>query len=129
MLFRRPLPAFAAAALLVPIVTSGSAPERPEAVVSPAVAVQSPSAPSGGIRLANGTAVSLVVEIRVPEDDDCNQGRVITSATVRAGTAWVLRSSQPFCIRREKLEAGGQKRVQPWERKQPARGQVEEVVL
>jgi hypothetical protein len=79
-----------------------------------------------GLRLRNGAAIALRVEIRVGED--CDTAKPIATRTVQPGRFWVIRSSQAFCLRRE-AAAGGVAAWLPWERKQPVKGRIEEVVL
>ena len=79
-----------------------------------------------GLRLRNGAAIPLRVEIRVGED--CDTARPIATRTVAPGRFWVIRSSQSFCLRRE-VAAGSVATWLPWERKLPVKGRIEEVVL
>lgn len=123
---RHSLHAIATAGLLVPLAsgTTGDALRAPPVQEAPAA-----SEPPGGIRLVNRGPVGLTVEIRPAVGADCAQGRGVASHEVRPGAAWVVHSSQPLCVRREKLDAAGQRRMQAWERKDLVTGQVQEVDL
>jgi hypothetical protein len=79
-----------------------------------------------GLRLRNGAAIPLRVEIRVGED--CDTARPIATRTLAPGRFWVIRSSQSFCLRRE-VAAGSVATWLPWERKLPVKGRIDEVIL
>lgn len=82
-----------------------------------------------GVRVVNRTADALRIEIRAATGTDCSQGRLIVARSVAPGSRVVLHSSRAVCLRSEKREASGATRFQPWQRVQPARGTVMEVVL
>jgi len=125
MVRRHSLHAIAAAGLLIPLVGGLSRDVR-RARPQPAPA---PSELPGAIRLVNRGPVGLTVEIRPALTAVCTEGARAASQEVRPGAAWVVHSSRALCIRHEKLEPGGQRRMQPWERRELAQGRVEEVEL
>jgi hypothetical protein len=81
-----------------------------------------------GLRLRNASSLPVQVEIRVGRGTDCGAAKSIVIRTVAPGRFWMIRSSQPFCMRRG-ISAGGVSMWQPWERKLPVRGRIEEVTL
>ena len=58
----------------------------------------------------------------------CVDGPRAASQQLRPGAAWIVYSSQALCVRREKLE-GGERHKLAWERKEIAKGRIEEVEL
>ena len=122
---RHSLQAIAIAGLLVPL-ASGT---RDALRAPPAQNALAPSEGPGAIRLVNRGPVGLTVEIRPALSADCTAVPRGFSQEVRPGAAWVVHSSRALCVRREKLEPGGQRRMQAWERKELAAGRVEEVEL
>lgn len=119
------LQAVAIAGLLVPLAVGTREALRAPATQPPPTAGERP----GALRLINRGPVGLTVEVRPALHADCSAGLGVMSREVRAGAAWVVSSSQPLCVRREKLGAGGQRRMQPWERKELPKGRTEEVDL
>jgi hypothetical protein len=126
---RHSLHAIMAIGLLVPVGSTPLRHGRDAASTPPPHQPSATPANPGGIRLLNRGPVGLTVEIRVALGPDCSVGRTAASRELRSGAAWVIRSSQPICVRREKLELGGRRVMQAWERKQPVDGRVEEVEL
>jgi hypothetical protein len=122
---RHSLQAIAIAGLLVPL-ASGT---RDALRAPPTQNGAAPSEPPGVLRLVNRGPIGLTVEVRPALSGECGQGRGGASQEVRPGAAWVVHSSRALCVRREKLEPGGQRRMQAWERKEPGKGRVEEVEL
>jgi hypothetical protein len=96
----------------------------------PAVAtgVRTDAQTAEGLRLRNASSISIRVEIRVGQGTDCDSAKPIAIRTVAPGRFWVIRSSQPFCMRREGA-AGGVATWLPWERKLPVQGRIDEVTL
>jgi hypothetical protein len=125
MVRRHSLHAIAAAGLLIPL-AGGLSRDLRRARPQPAAAV---SEQPGGIRLVNRESVALTVEIRPALTATCTDGPRAASQELRPGAAWVVHSSQALCVRREKLEPGGQRRMEAWERMELAKGRVEEVEL
>lgn len=107
--------------LVVGLVISGALP-----AVS-AVARTEAQAPEG-LRLRNASSISIRVEIRVGQGTDCESAKPIATRTVVPGRFWVIRSSQPFCMRRE-VAVGGVATWLPWELRLPVKGRIDEVTL
>lgn len=124
---RLPLYVLASAVLVLPLsqIDQGSSSET-----RPIPESHQSTAKAGGLELRNSGTQPVRVELGVAYDGDCaGRARLVRALTVPAGHSWFVRSSQPICVRQEKLEGDGQIRMQAWERKQPVAGQVEEVIL
>ena len=127
---RSSIPAFAAVLFVLPFTGSpGSGkPESPDVQASATTAPDPDTPIPGGLKLRNGSPIPLIVELRVGLEEDCDSGALITTHTLAPGRFLVIHSSQPVCVRRE-AAIGGVAQRQGWEKKNPMRGQVEEVVL
>lgn len=91
----------------------------------PQVAADKP----GGLRLVNRGSQPITVEIRAARDGDCATASPARLQVIAPQAAVVIHSSRPLCIRREATGARTMRNQRAWERKAPARGQVEEVIL
>lgn len=120
--------ALTATVLLVPLFGTAEKVTRshPAAPASESIQAKRP----GGLKLRNDTSGGVRVEIGVSFSGDCTRDVKVTARlSVPAGRAWEIRSSQPICVRQEKLETDGQRRLQGWQKKTTTTDSLQEVIL
>lgn len=112
--------ALAATVLLLPFTGSRlRSPTRPDAA-------QGNADGRSGVVFRNQTGVTLTIEFRFGEGDECERGAPSVVKVLKPQESLSMTSSAAFCIRYEKIQAG-QARMQAWEKRVPA-GKVEEVI-
>lgn len=100
-----------------------------QVAAAPPGAVPSVSDAVGVIRIVNRSGTARQIELRAAVRGGCAAGPNVSRQSIAAGATFVIRSSQPLCIRRSVAGVLNAQMTGTWEHKPMRRGVLAEVVL